>query len=883
MKTKLFSLFVALFAATALWAYDFKSGDLYYSITSESDKIVEVKSQSGNSSNYKGLTSATIPTTVPYNGTTYSVTSIGISAFYGCTSLTSITIPNSVTSIGNSAFYDCTGLTSITIPNSVTSIEVGAFDGCTGLTKVNYTGDVKGWLSIDMQSNPLWYAKDIYINDVLLTELIIPEGVTNIPSASAFAYCKSIVSITIPNSVKSIGSSAFSGCTGLTSITIPNSVTSIGNYAFQSCTGLTSVTIGNSVTSIGYDAFNGCNKLTSVVWNAKSCKDFSVTYDNYGRVYNDNHPFYNISSQITSFTFGDSVSAIPAYLCYKMELTSVSIPNSVTSIGESAFRACHSLTSITISNNVTSIGDYAFSGCIGLTSITIPESVRSIGNYTFRYCESLTSITIPNSVTSIGSSAFEDCKGLTSITIPNSVTSIKDNAFQGCTGLTKVNYTGDVKGWLSIDRQSNPLRYAEDIYINDVLLTELIIPEGVTNIPSAFAYCKSIVSVTIPNSVTRIEKSAFLSCTGLTSITIPNSVTSIGGSAFSGCTGLTSITIPNSVTSIGDCIFKGCKKLTSMTLMNNTACTQSLLYNSSKEYDIRTQITSLTIGDEVTTIGENVFEGCSNLETVVFGENVQDIGNYTFTGCQNIYEMTVRAKKVPNVVAESASSSYDGTFRGVSKLAELHVPAESVKKYKIHPVWGLFDVITAIPCVVTLHCDNVMGAVTGAGSYQANEQVNISATPNLGYRFRQWSDGITTNPRTLVVVGDTTLTAEFEEIPSSEYTVSVVVDAEQNGAVQMTLTAVPDAGYQFTQWSDGNTDNPRTILVTENMTLSATFSVATNVAATPIHGDTTGTRKVIRNGHVLIQRDGNTYTIMGQDISKSTPSRPRAYGAPATR
>ena len=282
-----------------------------------------------------------------------------------------------------------------------------------------------------------------------------------------------------------------------------------------------------------------------------------------------------------------------------------------------------------------------------------------------------------------------------------------------------------------------------------------------------------------------------------------------------------------------------------------------------------TSITSITIPNSVTTIGSSAFKDCPNLETVVFGENVQDIGDNAFYGCQNIYEMTVKATKVPNVQAERTNSNgYTyGTFQGVSKLAELHVPAESVKKYKIHPVWGLFDVITAIPCVVTLHCDNVMGAVTGAGSYQANEQVNISANPNLGYRFHQWSDGITTNPRTLVVVGDTTLTAEFEEIPASEYTVSVVVDAEQNGAVQMVLTAVPDAGYQFTEWSDGNTDNPRTILVTENMTLRATFYLSTEAAAAPANEDGNGTRKLIRNGQVLIQRDGKTYMVTGAEVN----------------
>ena len=192
----------------------------------------------------------------------------------------------------------------------------------------------------------------------------------------AFYSCSGLTSVTIPNSVTSIGISAFMYCSGLTSVTIPNSVTSIGNDIFYGCKGLTSVTIPNSVTSIEYGAFNGCSGLTSVT-----------------------------------------------------------IPNSVTSIGELAFYLCTGLTSVTIPNSVTSIGQSAFEGCSGLTSVTIPNSVTSIGWYAFSGCSGLTSITIPNSVTSIGKSAFSGCSSLTSVTIGNSVTSIGDYAFRYCSKL----------------------------------------------------------------------------------------------------------------------------------------------------------------------------------------------------------------------------------------------------------------------------------------------------------------------------------------------------------------------------------------------------------------------------------------------------------------
>ncbi len=383
-------------------AYDFEVDRIYYNILSSSDKTCEVTSKDiYNTSTYSG--NVVVPQTVKYGETTYSVTSIGKYAFYGCSNLTSVTIGESVTTIDSWAFRYCTGLTSVTIPNSVTTIGTYAFHGCSNLASVTI-GE-----SVTEIGNLAFY------DCTGLTEVTIGNSVTTI-GTYAFQGCTGLTSVTIPNSVTTIGDYAFHGCTGLTSVTIGNSVTTIRSYAFYGCTGLTSVTIPNSVTTIGDDAFQGCTGLTSV-------------------------------------TIGNSVTTIRSYAFQGCTgLTSVSIPNSVTTIGYGAFGGCTGLTEITIPNSVTTIGDGAFCGCTGLTQFEVTEGSEYFCAVDgVLYSKDMTklvafplaspllpSFDIPNSVTEIGGFAFGVCTGLTSVTIPNSVTTIGSYAFEYCTGLTSI-------------------------------------------------------------------------------------------------------------------------------------------------------------------------------------------------------------------------------------------------------------------------------------------------------------------------------------------------------------------------------------------------------------------------------------------------------------
>ena len=473
MKVRFF-LFLAVFIASAnqILLGD-TSGDWTYSVSGSQATIT----------GYSGVGGAV---EIPALLDGVSVVKVGPEAFFNNTSITSITIPDSVTSIGEDAFRYCTSLASVTIGNSVTSIGEDAFRFCTSLTNITIPDSVTSigdyafavcprLTSITVDTGNLTYSSlDGVLFNKLQTLLI------------QYSIGKSNDSYTIPDSVTSIGEYAFYYGTNLTTITIPDSVTSIGKYAFFYCSNLTSITIPDSVTSIESNAFFSCRDLTSITVDADNSNYSSVE----GRLFNK---------------LQTSLILYPAGILDG----SYTIPDSVTSIGGSAFTNCSNLASITIPDSVTSIGNGAFSSCSSLASVTIPDSVTSIGNYAFDTCTSLTSITIPDSVTSIGWYAFTNCSNLASITIPDSVTSIRNGAFY---------------------------------------------------------YCTSLASITIPDSVTSIGNGAFDSCTSLTSITIPDSVTSIGWYAFTNCSNLASITIPDSVTSIGGNAFSGCSSLTSVTL-----------------------------------------------------------------------------------------------------------------------------------------------------------------------------------------------------------------------------------------------------------------------------------------------------------------------------
>ena len=451
--------------------------------------------------------------------------------------------------------------------------------------------------------------------------------------------------------------------------------------------------------------------------------------------------FTTVDGRAPAFFENNNFSSI---LTYENNMWVIRFDDSIDTnyIISNAFRSCN-LNSITIGNSVTEIGEDAFKWCSGLTSITIPNSVKKIGSSAFEGCSGLMSIIIPNSVTYIGDSAFEGCSGLTSITIPSS--SIGLWAFKGCSGELIIN--GNISAYHAF---------------NESNFSRVIIGNGVTYLGgSAFEDCKWLESITIPNSVEEIGYSAFEGCSGLTSITIPNSVKKIGSSVFEGCKWLESVTIGNGVTYIGDSAFKGCNYIESVTISNGycydyfNGKVSKVLLNSEytsqdgrclivdgtlevclltglRKYDIPegitkiescafvdcSSITDITIPNSVKEIGSSAFRGCKWLKSITIPNSVEEIGYSAFEGCSGLTSITI-----PNSVKEIGSNA----FEGCTSLTSIEIP-NSVKEIGTHAFSDCTSLTSAtinsgvIQSYAFFKCDNLTSVTIGSGVTSIGEE-----------------------------------------------------------------------------------------------------------------------------------------------------------------
>ena len=504
------------------------------------------------------------------------------------------------------------------------------------------------------------------------------------------------------------------------------SITRIGEYVFEDCTGLTSITIPNSITSIGDAAFRGCTSL----------KDLHIA-DSEGTLflgYNDRNNGIFDDCPLETLYLGRDLSydtSIYGYspFHYKSTLTSATIGNSVTTIGDAAFYGCSSLTSIVIPNNVTRIGNYAFRDCYGLTSIEFNAenctSMGSDGYPVFGDCTALSTVTIGENVKNIPAYAFYDCTGLTSIVIPNSVTSIGNYAFRGCYGLTSIEFNAE--NCTSMGSDGYP------VFGDCTALSTVTIGENVKNIPAyAFYNCDGLTSIEIPNSVTNIGSSAFYGCKALTSVVIGNSVTTIGNYAFRGCTGLTSIVIGNSVTTIGSNAFYNCSKLKTVINFSNltfikgsnnngyVAYYADKVYNASncsivddfifvKPNNVNTLLYYLGNATELTlpadckgenyVIGANVFKDNTTISSIVIPNSVTSIGEGAFSGCtglEKVYINDLAAWCGIDFGSADANPLYyaKNLYLNGELLTELSIPAEiaEVKDYAFYNCNGVTNI-----------------------------------------------------------------------------------------------------------------------------------------------------------------------------------------------
>lgn len=784
MKRKIFIIFLSLFAsAGTVFAQKIKIGVLYYELDSVSQTAKVTYKNVEQMDFYNGYyyerkrvvygscwdsdtTSLVIPTSIDNNGITYTITSIDREAFANCGKLTSVVIPNSIATIGYNAFIKCISLNTVVFPTSIKSFGGSIFEGCSSLPVID---------SIRYAGTYL-----IEVTDTTLTNYTIKENTLYI-GGGAFSNCKNLTSLTLPDKVVSIESEAFSNCSNLTTIVIPDSVVAIREKAFLNCTRLHSISIGKSVVNIEKNAFSGCDSLVSVTLNSKSL--VNKTYSLYDALVTGSNNIASIfGPQVTEFIIGRNVNVVGenAFYCSK-NLTSVTFLNDTMRVRDWAFYGCSKLKKVIFSSCIDTIGKLSFSKC-AFDSLYLPEGLKSIKRNAFSQCENLTKVQLPNSLTHIDTAAFYGCSKLDSVIIPNNVTSISPSVFGQCSNLKSITIPNTVDSiedhafagcskLLSFELP-NKLKYIGDHAFQDCNnFTSVTIPESVETLGAgAFYNCKNLESVILPSRLSRIEDEVFFTCR-LKSIEIPNTVTSIGDSAFFR-SGLDSISLPQSITTLGNHAFASCP-------FKTFDIPDSVLTIGDACFYYCTSLVSIVIPNKVQSIGNEAFYSCEKLSAISIPNSVVSIGEYAFALCRTLSSVVIGSN-----IAEIGIYAFD-RWSCCSSFA----PMEIVIHAEIPPVISNVHPITADTIPIYVPCGHLE-------AYQMSNwnKYNIQYRPNI-YEFN---------------------------VSSSDslrgYTTS------DGNICSSTLTAFPYKGNNFVQWSDGVTDNPRTITLTQDTTITAIFA-----------------------------------------------------------
>lgn len=729
--TKMLILIATLSASLSASGYDFEVDGFYYNITDQAANEVAVTYKTTPFNSYTGVVN--IPSTVSYNGTTYTVTSIGSSAFEECGDLISVTIPNSVKNIGYRAFYECKNLNSITIGSGVTTIgdyafsyeyDTERFRGIYRIPKVIWLGNTPPTGVNNISANMNYVSNNQF---KLSNQTVYPflssrfevDGVIYVPISPSERTCDVIdcnydptnTEITISNyvvnknvelKVLNVNNYAFYCKSKITKLEISNDGY-IGEYAFYNCDALTSVVASNN-GYIGESAFYNCEALTSVVarnngyigYRAFYGCDNLKTLEAFNKGYIENEAFRN---------------------CYSLETANIDI---IGSIGEYGFYDCKNLKFVNLGSNITDIKDYAFSGNTSLETMVIPNNISSLGTYAFSGCSSLQDVSIGRGITKLPNSIFYNCGALHSIVIPNTINLIGDNTFNGCSNLSNVTFEEDntptyAQDWTSSNHahsSSSSRIYNISVMTGDVLSFEIWSDREATNDKlTVYLNNTSIAKISGLNQTQSITESFSSPQTVTLTVTY-----SKDGSESSGTdrAGIRNIKLNGKPAIVSNTIVlgsNGSSPLFGSCKLDEVFIGRKLSYKTSEEYGYspfyrNSSLRKVTITDSETQIYDNEFYGCSNLQEFSCGDGVTTIGNWAFSGCSSLKSF-VSGTKVESIGQEAfsdctAMTSFTSNANvpptcGTQALDDINkwectlfVPQESVDDYQGAPQWKEF-------------------------------------------------------------------------------------------------------------------------------------------------------------------------------------------------